>query len=673
MDVSSISVRLSLAATTLALVSIVLLMASAGARAFWLVACAPALLATHARPERLAPDSFLPLLTRLVAFPLIFVFGGSPSLNLDWFFDPRTMYAVGQVATVELVLQHWKHRPTPQSGRYPIASVLLSSLVFLAGANVSAFRGEYVTSLAPLFILLLGWALLDWRAWPSPSAFDEGASPTARSSFPGASTWTLRTAVLWGLVVVGGWGLHSVAMHFKDELMSLGSGLLLRTPLPQVAGISNQPRLGSSFQTPDAPKRVLRIEGELDDPHLRAASFDLYENGSWLPGLATRRSVGLTLADMKADARGRRARVTRLVDVSNSLLFAPLNAAGLRPGPGASVDVTVIDSERESGMLRSDEPSPFSYDVIQSGPLVAGVPVHQGPLAATITDQTRAKYLQLPPDLDPRVRRLADEATLEADDPASRVAALVTHLMANHPYSETIVLGAGDPVTQFLLEKKGAHCEFFAASMVLLARSVGVPARYAVGYLAHEPALGEAGVTIVRQRDAHAWAEVWIDGVGWVTADATPAAGRPEAREEASWLQRATEAAQDFVVRVRQWAGSIPPRTWALVVGLPLLLWAVVRGRPLRSAREQGDERAYASPDARLNALAARFESWLAREKLALPASRSWSSSLHRLGRPDAAGWAHAYETARFGSPLPQELQALEATLEQLENPVAQP
>ncbi len=81
----------------------------------------------------------------------------------------------------------------------------------------------------------------------------------------------------------------------------------------------------------------------------------------------------------------------------------------------------------------------------------------------------------------------------------------------------------GDPVEEFLLEKKAAHCEYFATAMVILLRYAGIPARYVTGYLVHEYN-EHTCYYIVRDRDAHAWVEAFVDG-HWVTFDPTPAGG----------------------------------------------------------------------------------------------------------------------------------------------------
>ncbi len=81
-----------------------------------------------------------------------------------------------------------------------------------------------------------------------------------------------------------------------------------------------------------------------------------------------------------------------------------------------------------------------------------------------------------------------------------------------------------DPVEYFLFESKQGYCDLFASSMVLMARAVGIPARYAVGYAVTDPTRDADGFLTVRERDAHAWAEIYFEGVGWVPFDPTEVA-----------------------------------------------------------------------------------------------------------------------------------------------------
>lgn len=71
----------------------------------------------------------------------------------------------------------------------------------------------------------------------------------------------------------------------------------------------------------------------------------------------------------------------------------------------------------------------------------------------------------------------------------------------------------------FLLESKKGYCTHYASAFVLMARNMGLPARYVQGYYVHRDGEKE---TIVRQNNAHAWAEVYFDNVGWITFEPTP-------------------------------------------------------------------------------------------------------------------------------------------------------
>jgi hypothetical protein len=79
------------------------------------------------------------------------------------------------------------------------------------------------------------------------------------------------------------------------------------------------------------------------------------------------------------------------------------------------------------------------------------------------------------------------------------------------------------PIDAFLTRTRKGHCEYFATAFVLLLRAQNIPARVATGFYTTERRQGGKSYGyVVRQSDAHAWAEVWLNGYGWLTFDPTP-------------------------------------------------------------------------------------------------------------------------------------------------------
>jgi len=96
--------------------------------------------------------------------------------------------------------------------------------------------------------------------------------------------------------------------------------------------------------------------------------------------------------------------------------------------------------------------------------------------------------------------------------------------------------GQRDGVEDFLFHLRRGHCEYFASALTVMCRSLGLRARLATGFRPSPPPGAEN--YLVRQRDAHAWTEVYVPSRGWVVFDATPAAAAQAAQAEMGWLQR---------------------------------------------------------------------------------------------------------------------------------------
>ena len=159
---------------------------------------------------------------------------------------------------------------------------------------------------------------------------------------------------------------------------------------------------------------------------------------------------------------------------------------------------------------------------------VAHTDFSHGPLVPLIGLQD---YIDLPPGYNPRtlawamaMRRQPRYAEASADVLA---AALMEHIRTGG-YSYTLTPGAygeddaRSAVDEFWLDRKLGFCEHFAAAFVVAMRALDVPARVVTGYQGFDAAPVD-GFHVVRHSNAHAWAEYWREGVGWVRADPTTA------------------------------------------------------------------------------------------------------------------------------------------------------
>ena len=158
----------------------------------------------------------------------------------------------------------------------------------------------------------------------------------------------------------------------------------------------------------------------------------------------------------------------------------------------------------------------------------------------------------MPAITSPRVRDLARRVTAPVEGRYDRVRALIGWLGENTTYSiEAPTAPPGrEVVDDFLFRTRVGWCEQIASSLVVMARSVGIPARLATGFVpgTRDPLTGRF---VVRERDAHAWAEVWFPGIGWQGFDPTasvPLAG--ESQSDDSWLAAVRRGAPAFGVVV---------------------------------------------------------------------------------------------------------------------------
>ena len=152
--------------------------------------------------------------------------------------------------------------------------------------------------------------------------------------------------------------------------------------------------------------------------------------------------------------------------------------------------------------------------------------------------------------------KYADQLHLKGKSKPEIVETITRNFLNNYTYSLTRKqqFPRGRYLADFLFNSKSGHCEFFATATVLLLRTVGIPARYAVGYATQEYSSLE-GQYVARSRDAHSWALAFING-RWIPVDTTPSVWAPEEAEHASAFQPLIDLFSWISFKISRWRTS---------------------------------------------------------------------------------------------------------------------
>ena len=195
-----------------------------------------------------------------------------------------------------------------------------------------------------------------------------------------------------------------------------------------------------------------------------------------------------------------------------------------------------LEYEADSGTLivnRETESSDgLQYTLLSRVPLrdAAGVEAIRT-ASDNVPGEIAERYLGLPEDFSPRVTELAQTVIADAGAESPYDKALALQNFFRDPtlftYSLEVQSGhGGSQIENFLFEVHAGYCEQFAGSFAAMARSIGLPSRVAVGFTPGD--FDEAtNEFVVTGKHAHAWPEVWLDGVGWLRFEPTPGRGGP--------------------------------------------------------------------------------------------------------------------------------------------------
>ncbi len=403
----------------------------------------------------------------------------------------------------------------------------------------------------------------------------------------------------------------TLAIFFMIPRVSAGffqsrSGESIRT-----SGFSDTVNLGAIGPVKRDPSIVMRVE--LGDPaphsdrlYLRGVAYDRYDGTSWTNQFTHRRALAETSL-MTFTVRQYppvRAVMKQGPAIRQKILLESLDTAVLfaAPFPETITGPFLSVQSDVAGALYLPFPSSsrIEYSVISR--MARPVPRDQSPPAMPYAESFVRHYFQVPGQSE-RVAALAQEITRSRSTAYEKAVAIEEYLSRNFKYSLDVPITAqAHPLEEFLFIRKTGYCEHYATAMVVMLRTVGIPARLVTGFLATE--WNEYGnYFLVRQQDAHAWVEVHIPQSGWIYMDPTPAVaeeaagsrwqtwGRMMDHMRLRWNRLFVQySGADQMAVVRQMkAGSvsITNRAWDSLSALSIGPLAVQLGNALRRTAEE--------------------------------------------------------------------------------------
>jgi len=438
------------------------------------------------------------------------------------------------------------------------ATVALAVAAFIAAGQVHA-GGRYALG-ATIFV---GVCLACLRA-PRTS----GAPLPARARMRASIVLAAGSFVVGGLLV---WQLPNAHAAMERRIARwLGA-----IDDEEITGFASNMRLGSTHGMLLSDRVVMRIEGNADE-YLRGAVLDKYRMNemSWtsstdIPDVRVVTPAGM--APETATSKMVYARSARVSRGGEARWFLPVGACDLGTASGkVSLD--------QAGIVHPEpaiEPTTIWYRTSEC----ARVPVKLAPP----TDAN----LDVDVHFEAEITAIAAKWTAGARTDREKLEAIEREL-GRFRYSLDVRRNARiDPVVDFLTLHHEGHCEHFASAMAILARRAGIPTRVVTGYRGGDfNKLG--GYTVVRERNAHAWVEAWVDGA-WHAYDPTPPIDGME-RESASG-SAAVDVATYAIERVLNALSRITLLEWGLYLTSAVVVLYVIREITRRLAKRRARSR----------------------------------------------------------------------------------
>ena len=465
---------------------------------------------------------------------------------IAWTIVPHLLHVPPWCAVMSLALLGWRAQLALRSAALPgrwVVSVLLTvaALATFWGERTLLGKEAGITML----VVLVAMKTLELRARRDALVvfflgFFLLLTHFLYSQSLGTGLWLL--AAVWGLLTA----LALAHMPVGRPPLKRAAGVALRAALlaipVMVVTFVLFPRIGPLWGLPqDAQGRTglsgsMRLGGvaslaEDDSIALRVRFFgppprpeQLYFRGpvlSTFDGREWTRLVSSFPASLRprldAELRGEPLRYEMTLEPSQLALLPALELTPDREGTAPRIE-GLLATLRPDGQWQLDRPLTERVRVTTS----AWLDFRHGPRRAVVGLRD---LVELPPGANPRTLQWAAELRRRLPDADARALAdaVLAHI-GTAGYTYTLEPGPYDSnaIDEFWLDRKLGFCEHFASAFVVVMRALDVPARLVTGYQGTDPE-PQDGYWIVRQRNAHAWAEIWVEGRGWQRVDPTAA------------------------------------------------------------------------------------------------------------------------------------------------------
>ncbi|MBI5776221.1 MAG: DUF3488 domain-containing protein [Nitrospirae bacterium] len=400
------------------------------------------------------------------------------------------------------------------------------SLMELLGAAALTLELWYAAVFAA-YLLTAIWTLLLYHL-RSEAEEAQAAGVAALAAAQAHQPGTITSRFFWS---TNGIAIGALCLTLLIFIVTprIGAGFFEknRGDLIRMSGFSEKVDLGMVGSVKLDNTVVMRVEfpdhkGPLTErTYFRGASYDAYDGRSWSNTLHDRQLLARSPEGefvVAADGLPESSPALRQDILVEALDTSVLFGVPLVESVKGTFSTVLVDGMGDVS-LPYVPATRFQYSIRSIPTRVSGD--DHGQTQADYPESLRRRFLQLPAGSQ-RVAELARQIVQPAAPSYDMAAAVERHLKQSYQYSLDLGTSpAVNPVEDFLFVRKTGYCDHYATAMVVLLRTLGIPARLATGF-----AQGEwndvGGYYTVRQRDAHAWVEVYFPNSGWVTFDPTP-------------------------------------------------------------------------------------------------------------------------------------------------------